>query len=151
MQRFETHISDLNRSIDARRALVQSQFDNFPISDEEPDNFETSSQFSDHTECHTCPDCRMGTPIHLKTRHMSDFDVLVKSCSKTSLTDSAISSMSSCLTKDSSSSPPKITDLWSFCFFIYLRSLSSYSSNKILDHINPFHYYELTSHLVWRL
>ena len=110
MQRFETHISDLNRSIDARRALVQSQFDNFPISDEEPDNFETSSQFSDHTECHTCPDCRMGTPIHLKTRHMSDFDVLVKSCSKTSLTDSAISSMSSCLTKDSSS-PPKITDL----------------------------------------
>ena len=149
MQRFETHISDLNRSIDARRALVQSQFDNFPISDEEPDNFETSSQFSDHTECHTCPDCRMGTPIHLKTRHMSDFDVLVKSCSKTSLTDSAISSMSSCLTKDSSS-PPKITDLWSFrFFFIYLRSLSSYSSNKILDHINPFHYYELTSHLVW--
>ena len=142
MQRFETHISDLDRSIDARRALIQSQFENFPISDEEePDHhFETSSQFSDHTECHTCPDCRMGTPIHLKTRQMSDFDVLVKSCSKTSLTDSAISSMSSCLTKDSISSPPKITDLW---------NIYSLSSNKNSRSHKSVSLLRVCPHLVW--
>ena len=109
MQRFETHISDLDRSIDARRALVESQFE---YSDDycHSESFDCSlSNVSevDHV-CHTCPDCRMGTPIHLKTKQLildADFDVLVKSCSKTSLTDSAISSMSSCLTKDSRQAP----------------------------------------------
>lgn len=112
MQRFETHISDLDRSIEARRALVESQFeysdDNYCNSESFDCSLSNVSDVDHSSVCHTCPDCRMGTPIHLKTKQLildADFDVLVKSCSKTSLTDSAISSMSSCLTKDSRLAP----------------------------------------------
>ena len=109
MQRLDTQLLDLDRSIDARRALVDTNFDDYPefsLVEEDFDNLSLASSCQG-----TCPDCRMGTPIHLKPKVaessllFDDFEVLVKSCSKTSLTDSAITSMSSCLTKDSRCAP----------------------------------------------
>ena len=113
MQRTLSVIAELDQSIAARQSLVQSSLiESSSDEEEEPVELDESTE-SSHV-CHECPDCRMGTPIHLKTKQLildSSFDLMVKSCSKTSLTDSAISSMSSCLTKDYSRCLPKETNL----------------------------------------
>ena len=135
-------LDSVSRSISARSSLMIDRFNDFSVNfgigefgiysesllDHEKDQIEVadvainqSQNQSDCQPCLECPDCRMGTPLHLKTPPMSydlnqiksdiEFDLnltgstcaiysnpiehIDKYCSRNSLADSAISSMSS--------------------------------------------------------
>ena len=79
----------MSRSISARQSLMIDRFNDYSGFEEDHDRLDQSE---DIEPCHQCPDCRMGTPLHLKTvsydlnqmKNEIEFDLNLTTCSHSS-------------------------------------------------------------------